>query len=162
MHRLITTALATIGWAKTFDTPYMAGELSAPRSVDPGLGLMRNRRLTFNTVVRISLLGLLCTSADSSAQHQDKPRPESWEHLAFGGRFMDRILPAPVHEGLETDTWGTEKVGKDLVVTFDAADHGLADDNFAAKLIGRTARRGLLFGYSRLPGVDYSPHVVGQ
>ena len=55
-----------------------------------------------------------------------------------------------------------ERSGKDLIVTFDAAEHGLADDNFAAKLIGKTARGGLLFGYSRLPGVDYSPHSVGQ
>jgi hypothetical protein len=46
----------------------------------------------------------------ASAQHRDKPRPEAWEHLAFGGRFMDRILPAPIYEGLETDTWGTDNV----------------------------------------------------
>ena len=33
---------------------------------------------------------------------------------------------------------GSEKAGKDLVVTFDAAGHGITDDNFAAKLIGKT------------------------
>jgi hypothetical protein len=38
----------------------------------------------------------------ASAQHRDKPRPEAWQHLAFSGRFMDRILAAPIYEGLET------------------------------------------------------------
>ena len=55
---------------------------------------------------------------------------------------------------------GSEKAGKNLVVTFDAAGHGITDDNFAAKLIGKTADGKLLFGYSRLPGVDYSPYVI--
>jgi hypothetical protein len=48
------------------------------------------------------------------------------------------------------------------VVTFDAAGNGVTDDNFAAKLIGKTTDGKLLFGYSRLPGVDYSPYVVGR
>ena len=45
-------------------------------------------------------------------------------------------------------------------MTFDAAGNGITDDNFAAKLIGKTVRGKLLFGYSRLPGVDYSPYVI--
>ena len=56
----------------------------------------------------------------------------------------------------------SEKSGTDLVVTFDAAGNGVTDDNFAAKLIGKTTGGKLLFGYSRLPGVDYSPYVVGR
>ncbi len=53
----------------------------------------------------------------------------------------------------------SEESGKDLVVTFDAAGSGITDDDFAAKLIGKSTRGKLLFGYSRLPGVDYSPYV---
>lgn len=56
----------------------------------------------------------------------------------------------------------SQKSGKDLIVTFDGAGNGLTDDNFAAKLIGETVRGRLLFGYSRLPGVDYSPYVLPQ
>jgi hypothetical protein len=37
-------------------------------------------------------------------------------------------------------------------VTFEATGNGIADDNFAAKLIGKTTKGKLLFGYSRLPG----------
>ena len=54
----------------------------------------------------------------------------------------------------------SEKSGRDLIVTFDAAGNGITDENFAAKLIGRSTKGKLLFGYSRLPGVDYSPYVV--
>ena len=46
----------------------------------------------------------------ATAQHQDKPRPEAWDKLVYGGRFMDRILLAPIYDGLETDTWGTDSV----------------------------------------------------
>ena len=65
---------------------------------------------TVRQALPFSLLLLLCTPTASFAQHHDKPRPEAWEHLAFGGRFMDRILPAPIFEGLEADPWGTDKV----------------------------------------------------
>jgi len=49
----------------------------------------------------------------------------------------------------------TERSGKDLIVTFDAAGLGLTDHNFAAKLLGKTSRGKLLFGYARLPWVNY-------
>ncbi len=45
--------------------------------------------------------------------------------------------------------------GEDLIVTFEGAGNGLTENNFAAKLLGRTRDRKLLFGYARLPGVDY-------
>ncbi|GAH87449.1 unnamed protein product [marine sediment metagenome] len=56
-------------------------------------------------VIASLLLGM---AVDVSAQHQDKPRPEAWKDLVYGGRFMDRILPAPIYDGLETDTWGAD------------------------------------------------------
>jgi hypothetical protein len=49
----------------------------------------------------------------------------------------------------------TEKLGNDLIVTFDGKGNGLTDDNFAAKLLGKTQKGELLFGYARLPDVDY-------
>jgi len=57
---------------------------------------------------------------------------------------------------------GSGKAGSDLIVTFDAAGHGFGESNFAGKLLGRTADGKLLFGYSRLPGVDYSPYELGN
>jgi hypothetical protein len=54
----------------------------------------------------------------------------------------------------------SEKSGNDLIVTFDAQENGLTDDEFAAKLIGKSTKGKLLIGYARLPGVDYSPYVI--
>lgn len=53
---------------------------------------------------------VLCLAGVANAQHADKPRPEAWSNLVPGGRFMDLILPAPIYQGLETDTWGTDAV----------------------------------------------------
>ena len=49
----------------------------------------------------------------------------------------------------------TKRSGKDLIVTFDGAGNGITDDNFAAKLLGRTSDGKLLFGYARLPWLNY-------
>ncbi len=54
----------------------------------------------------------------------------------------------------------SERSGRNLIVTFDAAGNGLTDDNCAAKLIGKTDEGTLLFGYARLPGADYSPYAA--
>ncbi len=53
---------------------------------------------------------LLGISVEIGAQHKDKPRPEAWKDLVYGARFMDRILPAPIYEELENDTWGADAV----------------------------------------------------
>jgi len=58
----------------------------------------------------IVLAFLLSTAITTVAQHEDKPRPEAWKNLVYGARFMDRILPAPIYEGLEPDTWGADAV----------------------------------------------------
>jgi hypothetical protein len=49
----------------------------------------------------------------------------------------------------------SEKSGNDLVITFDGKGNGITDNNFAAKLLGKTNSGKLLFGYARLPKVDY-------
>jgi hypothetical protein len=49
----------------------------------------------------------------------------------------------------------TEKAGADLIVTFDASGNGITADEFAPKLIGKTPQGKLLYGYARLPYVNY-------
>jgi hypothetical protein len=49
----------------------------------------------------------------------------------------------------------TKRSGDDLVVTFDGRGNGITDDKFAAKLLGKTSSGKLLFGYARLPWLDY-------
>lgn len=56
----------------------------------------------------------------------------------------------------------TEKSGDDLIVVFDGQGHGITPDNFAGKLLGKTRAGKLLFGFSRLPGVDYIEPVLSS
>ena len=49
-------------------------------------------------------------SADTISQITDRERPEEWNNLIDGGRFMDRFLPMPVMGPLSEDTWGAENV----------------------------------------------------
>ncbi len=60
-----------------------------------------------------------------------------------------------VNFGRGSKVMATKKSGDDLVVTFHGEGNGLSDDNFAAKLLGKTSDGKLLFGYARLPWVDY-------
>lgn len=57
----------------------------------------------------------------------------------------------------------SEPSGKNLVVTFDGKDNGLKDSDFAAKLLGKTAKGGILFGHVRVPGqTDFTPMLVAR
>ena len=53
----------------------------------------------------------------------------------------------------------TEKEADDLVVTFEGLS-GLTSKNFAGKLLGNTTAGTLLFGWSRLPGVNYIEPIL--
>ena len=49
----------------------------------------------------------------------------------------------------------TSKEGADLILIFEAKGNGLTDANFTGKLLGKTKEGRLLFGYARLPWLDY-------
>ncbi len=63
--------------------------------------------------------------------------------------------PEEVNFGKGSKLLDSEKDGKNLILTFEGQGNGISEDNFAAKLIGKTTNGKLLFGYARLPGVDY-------
>ena len=50
--------------------------------------------------------------------------------------------------------------GKDLIVTFNGKGSGITADEFAPKLIGKDAKGNMVFGYARLPYVDYKPAIL--
>lgn len=54
----------------------------------------------------------------------------------------------------------TRRNGSDLIVTFDAAGNGITEDEFAPKLIGKTKKGAMIYGYARLPWVDYNPPIL--
>ncbi len=54
----------------------------------------------------------------------------------------------------------TEKSGKDLIVTFNGEGNGIPEDEFAAKMLGKTNKGELLFGYARLPYVKFIEPIL--
>ncbi|MGQ1911511.1 glycoside hydrolase family protein [Marinifilum sp. RC60d5] len=54
----------------------------------------------------------------------------------------------------------TEKSGNDLIIEFNTAENGLTNDNFVAKLLGKTKKGKLLYGYARLPGINYNEQAL--
>jgi hypothetical protein len=68
--------------------------------------------------------------------------------------------PEEVNFGRGSKVLETEKAGKDLIVTFDGKGNGINEENFTAKLLGKTSDGKLLFGYARLPWLDYIEPVL--
>lgn len=54
----------------------------------------------------------------------------------------------------------TRNDGADLIVVFNGKGSGITADEFAPKLIGRSTKGELLYGYARLPYVDYAPALL--
>ncbi len=54
----------------------------------------------------------------------------------------------------------TENEGNDLIVTFSGKGNGITGDEFAPKLIGRYKNGNMLYGYVRLPYIDYIEPVL--
>ena len=68
--------------------------------------------------------------------------------------------PEAVNYGNGSKVLKTEKIGDDLIVTFDATNTQFPADEFAAKMLGKTNTGDLLFGYARLPGVAYIEPIL--
>ena len=68
--------------------------------------------------------------------------------------------PQEVNFGRGGTVMKTERSGTDMIVTFKADGIGFPDGEFAAKLLGKTAGGTLLFGYARLPGINYIEPIL--
>jgi hypothetical protein len=68
--------------------------------------------------------------------------------------------PEAVNFGKGGKVLKTKKSGADLIVTFDAVSSVFPEDEFAAKMLGKTTDGKLLFGYARLPGVNFIEPIL--
>ena len=50
--------------------------------------------------------------------------------------------------------------GKDLIITFKGKGSGITPDEFAPKLIGKDIHGNMVFGYARLPYINYQPALL--
>lgn len=56
----------------------------------------------------------------------------------------------------------TEKEGNDLILTFDSKACNFSNDEFAAKLLGKTNKGKLIYGYARLPWVTFNEAILSS
>ncbi len=68
--------------------------------------------------------------------------------------------PEEVNFGHGCEVISSEPSGDDLIVTFAGPGHGITENNFVAKLLGRTSQGKLLFGYARLPWLNYLEPIL--
>ena len=89
-----------------------------------------------------------------AAEKDFKPQTDmDLKSLRFGA-------PEEVDYGRGCRLLKTEPDDDGLVLVFTAEGNGFDADNFAGKLLGRTAKGGLLFGFSRLPWVEYELPIL--
>ena len=65
-----------------------------------------------------------------------------------------------VNYGRGSKVLKTENDGNDLIITFDGKGNGITEKEFAPKLIGRYKNGKMLYGYARLPYVDYMEPIL--
>jgi len=80
--------------------------------------------MKFNTVY-FTLILMILLVVESSSQVTERKRPEEWDNLVYGGRFMDRFLPMPVEGKLTYNTWGAPNV----IPRY--AENGLEDEEWS-------------------------------
>lgn len=52
--------------------------------------------------------------------------------------------------------------GNDLIVVFDGKGSGMTEEEFAPKMIGRDKNGNMVFGYARLPYINYKPSILSS
>lgn len=75
------------------------------------------------------LIWILLTSCmftlDANAQTVARERPDEWNKLVYGGRFMDRFLAMHVQGELTSETWGADNVKPRYI------DNGIEDKQWS-------------------------------
>jgi hypothetical protein len=70
--------------------------------------------------------------------------------------------PEAVNYGKGGKAIKTKRSGADLIVTFDATGCSFPNDEFAAKMLGKTSTGKLLFGYARLPWIKFIEPILSS
>jgi hypothetical protein len=87
-----------------------------------------------------------------------EPGFNPWSDIDFNSLQFGE--PEAVNYGKGGKVLKTEKSGRDMIVTFDAVGNKFPEDEFAAKMLGKTTGGKMLFGYARLPGVNFIEPIL--
>jgi hypothetical protein len=147
-RRAIQANFAVIDYSKWEDKPndrHSSKNISIPLTPGRLLTLLGDERITKHT----NELRVRIAAESGFNPHKDV----QLDSLRFGA-------PEEVDFGRGSALLRTERDGKDLIAVFSGQGNGFADHNFAGKLLGRSADGKLLFGYCRLPWLDYAEPIL--
>jgi hypothetical protein len=147
-RRAVQANFAVIDYSKWEDKPndiHSSKNISIPLTKGRLLTLLNQERITDETQeIRVRI----------AAESGFDPHQEiDLDSLRFGA-------PEEVDYRRGCELLSTETDGNDLVAVFATEGNGFADHSFAGKLLGRTSNGKLLFGYCRLPWVDYDEPIL--
>ena len=147
-RRAIQANFAVIDYSKWEDKPndiHSSKNISIPLTPGRILTLLAKEPVTRDTEeIRVRI-----ASEPDFNPHEDI----ELDSLRFGA-------PEEVDFGRGCRLLRTAKDGNDLMAVFSGKGNGFADHNFAGKLLGRTSEGELLFGYCRLPWVNYDEPIL--
>jgi len=147
-RRAIQANFAVIDYSKWEDKPndlHSSKNISIPLTPGRLLTLLGDERITRDTdEIRVQI---------AAEPDFDPHKDVKLDSLRFGA-------PEEVDFGRGSALLRSEHEGKDLIAVFSGKGNGFADHNFAGKLLGRSADGKLLFGYCRLPWVNYAEPIL--
>ncbi|NWK55765.1 hypothetical protein HW115_09095 [Verrucomicrobiaceae bacterium N1E253] len=134
-------------WKDKANDQHSSKNIPIPLTVGRQLSILNPETIDAGT----SKIQLKIHAEEGFDPHQDMDLPS----LRFGPS-------AEVNYGRGGKVIASEKDGKDLIVSIDASNHAFNSEHFAGKLLGKTKQGKLLFGYSRLPGVQYAAPMLSS
>lgn len=137
----------TIKWEDLPNDNHSSKNICIPLNKGMLLSVLNNKPIT-NSTAKIEV----CIQAEDGFYPQTDVDIES---LRFGA-FQE------VNFGRGCKPVGFRESGKDLIVVFDGKGSGITQDEFAPKMIGESTKGDILYGYARLPYVDYKTALLSS
>lgn len=137
----------TIKWEDLPNDNHSSKNICIPLNKGMLLSVLNNKPIT-NSTAKIEV----CIQAEDGFYPQTDVDIES---LRFGA-FQE------VNFGRGCKPVGFRESGKDLIVVFDGKGSGITQDEFAPKMIGKSTKGDILYGYARLSYVDYKTALLSS
>jgi hypothetical protein len=135
----------TVKWNDLGNDRHSSKNISIPLTVGRQIEVLNRRKINSQT----KTITVKIKAEKGFNPHKDM----DIETLRFGAS-------EEVNFGRGSSVVKTRKKGKDLVVSFRGEGNGITTNNFVGKLLGKTSNGKLLFGYARLPKVDYIESIL--
>ncbi|MBB6325762.1 hypothetical protein FHS59_001377 [Algoriphagus iocasae] len=148
LGRAVQANFAVIDTLKNEDKPndfHSSKNIGIPLKVGLQLDLLNKRQITASTK-KIKVL----VKAEPGF---DPQKDLDLSSLRYGASEK-------VNFGRGAKVLSSKAKGNDLEITFEGQGNGFKENNFAGKMLGKDRNGEMIFGYSRLPWVDYNEAIL--